>query len=191
MHSTSQIVRFVLIMTGLVALALSLLYTGLKPIHETNEAIYAKKAVLAAVEKKLDITASSLGTEEVEKIFKEQIEQAVYDMKGNLMTPAQVEAAGYKGGLAENVDINKEGKKPETERLLPVYTVKNGAESYYILSVQGKGLWDVIWGNIALESDMKTIAGVDFDHKQETPGLGAEIKDNNDWKKKFIGKTKR
>ena len=57
------------------------------------------------------------------------------------------------------------------------------------LSVQGKGLWDVIWGNIALEKDMNTIAGVDFDHRQETPGLGAEIKDNKAWKKQFVGKS--
>jgi len=176
-------------MTSLVALVLSLLYTGLKDIHDTNEAVYAKKAVLAAVEQKLDIKASALSDDEVKSIFEGQITQTVYDMKGNLMTPAQVEAAGYKGGLAENIDINKEAKKPESQRLIPMYTVKNGAESYYILSVQGKGLWDVIWGNIALESDMKTIAGVDFDHKAETPGLGAEIKDNAAWKKQFIGKS--
>ena len=29
---------------------------------------------------------------------------------------------------------------------------------------------------VALESDFKTIYGANFDHKSETPGLGAEIK---------------
>ena len=29
---------------------------------------------------------------------------------------------------------------------------------------------------------------VSYDHKQETPGLGAEIKDNAEFKKQFIGK---
>lgn len=176
-------------MTSLVALVLSLMYTGLKGTHDLNEAVYAKKAILAAVQEKLGMEASKLSSEEVQSIFDTNIKQEVFDMKGNLMTPEQVEAAGYKGGKAENIDINKEAKKPEANRLIPMYTYKDGADEYYILSVQGKGLWDVIWGNIALEKNMNTIAGVDFDHKAETPGLGAEIKDNAAWKKQFIGKS--
>ncbi len=176
-------------MTSLVALVLSLMYTGLKPTHDLNEAIYAKKAILAAVQEKLGIDASSLPVEEIQEIFDNSIKQEVYDMKGNLLTPEQVEAAGYKGGLAENIDINKEAKKPEADRILPMYKYKDDSNEFTILSVQGKGLWDVIWGNIALEKDMKTIAGVDFDHKGETPGLGAEIKDNAAWKKQFVGKS--
>jgi Na+-transporting NADH:ubiquinone oxidoreductase subunit C len=39
----------------------------------------------------------------------------------------------------------------------------------------GKGLWGPIWGYIALKSDLNTIYGIMFDHKDETPGLGAEI----------------
>ena len=39
-----------------------------------------------------------------------------------------------------------------------------------------------------MESDWKTIAGVSFDHKGETPGLGAEIKDNPTWVSQFTGK---
>ena len=176
-------------MTALVALVLSLMYTGLKGVHEKNEAIYAKKAILAAVQNKLGITASTLAEDKVQEIFDTSIKQEVYDMKGNLLSPDQVEAAGYKGGLAENVDINKEAKKPESERILPMYKYKDDKNEFTILSVQGKGLWDVIWGNIAFEKDGRTIAGVDFDHKAETPGLGAEIKDNAAWKRQFIGKT--
>jgi Na+-transporting NADH:ubiquinone oxidoreductase subunit C len=40
----------------------------------------------------------------------------------------------------------------------------------------GKGLWGPIWGFVSLESDFESIYGVKFDHKTETPGLGAEIK---------------
>jgi Na+-transporting NADH:ubiquinone oxidoreductase subunit C len=39
----------------------------------------------------------------------------------------------------------------------------------------GKGLWDAIWGFIALDENM-VVQGVYFDHKGETPGLGANIK---------------
>jgi Na+-transporting NADH:ubiquinone oxidoreductase subunit C len=45
----------------------------------------------------------------------------------------------------------------------------------YIIPVAGSGLWGPVWGYIALEEDWNTIAAVVFDHKGETPGLGAEI----------------
>lgn len=176
-------------MTVLVALILAGMYTVLKPVHQLNEAIYAKKAILAAIQEKVGVEANKLSPDEVEKIFSDKIKQEVFDMKGNSLDKAAVEAAGYPGGLAENVDMKKEMKKAEADRLIPMYTYTDGAEKYYILSVRGKGLWDEIWGNIALEKDLNTIAGVDFDHAAETPGLGAEIKDNAAWKKQFIGKS--
>ncbi len=33
-----------------------------------------------------------------------------------------------------------------------------------------------LFGEISVDSDMRTIKGATFDHKTETPGLGAEIK---------------
>ena len=83
----------------------------------------------------------------------------------------------------------KEKKKADAEQILPVYIyTTSDSKKYYIVSVRGKGLWDEIWGNIALEKDLNTIAGVAFDHKAETPGLGAEIKDNKDFSGQFTGK---
>jgi Na+-transporting NADH:ubiquinone oxidoreductase subunit C len=49
-------------------------------------------------------------------------------------------------------------------------------------------LWGPVWGNIALEEDFKTVYGVTFGHKGETPGLGAEIS-TTDFQKQFSGKT--
>ena len=49
-------------------------------------------------------------------------------------------------------------------------------------------LWGPIWGYIALKEDLNTILGAVFDHKGETPGLGAEI--SLDWfQEPFQGKT--
>ena len=89
---------------------------------------------------------------------------------------------------AVSIDMAKEKKKPEAERMYPVYKVNLDNSSYYIFSVRGNGLWDAIWGNVALEQDMNTVAGVSFDHAGETPGLGAEIKDNATWRAQFVGK---
>ena len=60
-------------------------------------------------------------------------------------------------------------------------------EKLYILPVHGTGLWGPIWGYIALKSDFNTIFGTTFDHKGETPGLGAEI-NTPEFCKQFEGK---
>ena len=189
MHSTSSVIRFVVIMTSIVALILAALQNGLKAKHELNESLYSKKATLAAVANHVDGDFTQLQDADIQAIFDNQIEQNVTDITGKLYSSEELIELGVKNGLAENLDLGKEVKKPEDERLMPVYKyTKSDGSNYYILYTRGKGLWDEIWGNIALEADLNTIAGVSFDHKGETPGLGAEIKDNKSWVRQFIGK---
>lgn len=178
MHNTRYIIVFVAILTLVVALILSLMATGLQPIHDRNEAVYNKKAILSAIETTMGVEAASLGADQVQDIFDEQIEQVVVDMQGNII----------EGLKAEEVDLAQERKKPVASRRLPVY-IYNGAQGkVYILSVRGSGLWDEIWGSIAVEDDFSTIVGAAFDHAGETPGLGAEIKDNPNFSAQFEGK---
>ncbi len=58
------------------------------------------------------------------------------------------------------------------QQIFPVFEAKDGR---VVLPITGTGLWGPIWGYIALESDMNTVAGIVLDHSGETPGLGAEI----------------
>jgi Na+-transporting NADH:ubiquinone oxidoreductase subunit C len=100
----------------------------------------------------------------------------IIDSNGEL-----VEQNGPNGSplVAEDIDNEKEFKKPPEDRLYPVYKFHTeGNEDQveaYILTLYGKGLWNDIWGYIALETDMNTIAGIVLDHKAETAGLGARI----------------
>lgn len=189
MHSTKYIYTFVFIMTTLVALILAGMFTALKPIHDKNVALYNKRAIIAAIDSKLESKVADLSDEQVQEIFNTNITQQVIDTKGNLLNESQIQSMGAGAASAEEIDMAKQRKKPESERILPLYTyTTDGGEKYYIISARGSGLWDAIWGNIALESDLNTIAGVSFDHQQETPGLGAEIKENESWKKQYIGK---
>lgn len=178
-------------MTIVVAIVLSSMNTVLKPVHEQNEAIFNKKAILSAIESKLGegVVADKLSDSEVAEIFNNQIQQSVVDFEGNPVSEEEVRARGYKGGLAEHIDMAKERKKPIEQRIFPVFLYQDSqGEKIYIISIRGNGLWDEIWGNIALEEDFNTIIGVSFDHKGETPGLGAEIKDNAAFKRQFTGK---
>ncbi len=67
----------------------------------------------------------------------------------------------------------------------PLFKAKNGC---VVIPVYGAGLWDAIWGYVALESDMNTVKGIVLDHKGETPGLGAEIA-TPAHQAKYVGKT--
>jgi Na+-transporting NADH:ubiquinone oxidoreductase subunit C len=60
----------------------------------------------------------------------------------------------------------------------PLFRCVNEGQTLYVIPVVGSGLWGPIWGYVALEDDMTTIYGANFDHKTETPGLGAEIKES-------------
>ncbi|HPE39601.1 MAG TPA: NADH:ubiquinone reductase (Na(+)-transporting) subunit C [Bacteroidales bacterium] len=69
-------------------------------------------------------------------------------------------------------EITLKGEKND----LLVYQVKTkDGQPCFVMPVRGKGLWGPIWGYIAVKQDGKTINGAVFDHKSETPGLGAEI----------------
>lgn len=69
-----------------------------------------------------------------------------------------------------------------------VCTLENG-DVKYVLPLKGQGMWGGISCFLAIDSDKNTIYGAYFNHESETAGLGAEIKDNADWQKKFQGKT--
>jgi len=73
------------------------------------------------------------------------------------------------------IKLALELKKDPSEQRFPLYLASVDDTSYYIIPLRGSGLWDAIWGYIALESDRNTIKGAVFDHKAETAGLGAEI----------------
>jgi Na+-transporting NADH:ubiquinone oxidoreductase subunit C len=57
-----------------------------------------------------------------------------------------------------------------------------------VFSLKGMGLWGGISGYISVDADNNTVYGAYFNHEGETAGLGAEIKDNVNWQKKFNGK---
>jgi Na+-transporting NADH:ubiquinone oxidoreductase subunit C len=99
------------------------------------------------------------------------------------------------GTTGFQVDMVAEVSKVNVERQLPVFKaeLKDGSVKT-IIPVRGKGLWGPIWGFVALDEDLNTIYGTSFDHKGETPGLGADInqpffEDQFKGKKLFDGDT--
>ncbi|MEL7020934.1 MAG: NADH:ubiquinone reductase (Na(+)-transporting) subunit C [Bacteroidota bacterium] len=179
MESNGKVISFVVTMTVIVAVTLAGIREVTKAGAAQNEAVFNKRAILQSVATQIDGGVGDLSDSEVLTLFDKQIEQVTLDMNGEVVESVK----------AEDVDMAVEEKKAEADRLLPLFVFNSTAGSkFYILSVRGNGLWDKIWGNVALESDALTVAGAAFDHQGETPGLGAEIKDNPAFSQQFEGK---
>jgi len=157
--SNRYIYVFSAVMVLIVAAVLSWTSLTLKPFQQKNIAIEMKRNILAS----LGVSATAATAEE---------EYAKYIREG-----VAVDASGeiISGVAAEDLVIKAELAKPEESRQLPVYKAEKDGKSFTVFPVAGQGLWGAIWGYVALESDMNTIAGVTFAHASETPGLGAEI----------------
>lgn len=146
------------VMVILVAAVLSIAAMSLKPFQKKNTEIEKKQNILASV----NIATTAKNAEEVyaQKI----VNTYVVNSKGE-----QVE------GNAFEIDLRIQKTKPVDQRLLPVFECQTEEGLKYILPLRGAGLWGPIWGYIALNEDLNTIYGANFDHQGETPGLGAEI----------------
>ena len=62
-----------------------------------------------------------------------------------------------------------------SELKLPVYVFNIKGQKVTVIPCYGAGLWGPVWGYLAFAEDGRTFDGAIFDHKSETPGLGAEI----------------
>jgi len=170
--SNRYIFIFSTIMVVAVAALLSLAATLLKPAQEKNLEIEKKKNMLESI----GVTATRENT---------------VDLYSKYITESFV--LNSKGEIVEGIDpftvvLRNEQKKPLDEQSLPVFrATPDDGEKVIILPVEGKGLWGPIFGYVSLRSDMNTIYGVNFDHKGETPGLGAEI-NTTEFESMFPGK---
>ena len=65
-------------------------------------------------------------------------------------------------------------------------------ETLLVYGMKGMGLWGGISGYMSVRLDPEkggfSVYGAYFNHESETAGLGAEIKDSQEWQEKFIGK---
>jgi len=170
-NKNSYTFGFAVIMVVVVATLLSVAAINLKPFQDKNIESEKKQNILTTV-------GVEVSREEAAIAFDKNITASfVLNNKGEVVE-----------GDAFNIDLGVELKKDPSQQKLPVFVSDINGKSIYILPMRGKGLWGPIWGYLALENDMSTIFGAVFDHKSETPGLGAEI--SLSWfQQPFIGKT--
>ena len=159
-NSNSYTFGFAILMVIVVGSLLAVASQGLKTRQEKN-----------ATDKKMMSILSAINIDATRENAQEMYIKYVIDSK--IISGKDLNAEAF------NIDIKKEFRDKNisvSDRNYPLYICEKDGDKYYIIPVVGTGLWGPIWGFVALESDFKTIYGANFDHKSETPGLGAEIK---------------
>ncbi len=179
-NSNSYTVIYATVLTVIVAVLLALAALGLKDQQKKNTDNEKKMQVLAAVASHLDRVPDLQNAGEI---------WASLNMDDNKFT------VNPKGQVLEGVDPFEIDSKSQFSQgkvidsaQLPVFKAVIGNKEYYILALYGNGLWDVISGYVSVEADGNTLAGATFDHKGETAGLGAKIKDDPAFAAQFAGK---
>ncbi len=167
----SYTILFAVIMVVVVGSLLAGFASGLKPLVKANERFEKQQNILYAIGVNANEGASDvefISTDKVEAEFNKYITKQIV-IQGDDIT---------EDDNAYLIDLKKEeskAKDPNYKRRLPLFIGEKDGKEVYVIPVRGKGLWDAIWGFVAVDKAM-TIQGVYFDHKGETPGLGAEIK---------------
>ena len=173
--SNSYTFIFAIILVAVVGTSLASLSVGLKPRQDKNVEVKKKMDILAAI--KVETTRKTATDLYSQYILVDEC--LVIDEKGNAV----------EGIDAFDVDIKKDFRNknlPVEKRNYPLYVASIEGAKKYIIPVVGSGLWGPIWGYLAVNEDKTSIFGAVFDHKTETPGLGAEIK-TSAFQKQFNG----
>lgn len=166
---------------------------GLRPIQERNALIERSRhivvlsgltepgqslsgeEVLAAIEQ-MDVRVLDIDTGE----FDDSIDPAEFDPRAAALDPELGVA------IPPEQDLARLGRRSRYEI---VYLVWEGDElERLILPIVGQGMWSTLYGFIALENDLNTIAAATFYEQAETAGLGDQITDPN-WLATWQGKT--
>ena len=170
-EKNSYTVLFAVVMVVIVGSILAGLFMLFRPQIEANERFEKQQNILYAMGVNQNQGANDvvfIPTESVEAEFQKYITRQVV-IQGDQVT---------ENDQAFLIDVKKEATKaadPAYDRRLPLFEGTIEGKDIFVVPVRGKGLWDAIWGFVAMDKDM-VIHGVYFDHKGETPGLGAEIK---------------
>lgn len=171
-------------MVVIVAAILSTAATVLKPRQQQNIKNEKMMSILASA----NIESTP---ENAETLYEQYIvEEIAIDSRGNVVNSYVPKTKTEDPNRAFKVNLKTEQFKQNKgeDFVSPLFVLKNEGQTYYIIPMLGKGLWGPVWGNMALKDDFKTIVGVIFDHKSETPGLGAEI-NTPAFEQQFIGKS--
>ena len=180
MNRNSNIYTIIYAAVMVIVVAAILAYASISLSGKQTENINNEKKmnILASINKGKDAKKAPDKNKYIDEEYTKYIvESYCVDVNGN-----KTSADAFSTELESELK-----KKNKEERNLPVFVGNDGGSKKYIFPVRGPGLWGPLWGYVSLDDDFNTVFGAVFDHKGETPGLGAEIS-TEAFQKQFIGK---
>jgi len=169
-----------------------------RDIQESNATLDVKRNVLIAAGRPEFADAKA---KVVEKAYSE-FEEVAFDFdSGQTLESDQyrddfdpssysLAAASKKPELSASIPNAQDGDLVKRRPVQGVAYEKyddQGRLACVVLPIKGMGLWGMMYGFLALESDLKTVRGIKYYDHKETPGLGAEV-DNPKWRNQWEGK---
>ena len=107
------------------------------------------------------------------------------DVKKQILYSLNIRGLDGQEAEAKYAEVVKSEEKAG-DQLYYICDIKG--EKKYVFPLKGMGRWGGISAFVSVNDDLNTIYGAYFNHESETAGLGAEIKDSQEWQEKFQGK---
>ncbi|NJN50380.1 MAG: Na(+)-translocating NADH-quinone reductase subunit C [Polaribacter sp.] len=182
--ANSYTVIFAVVMVVVVGALLAFTASSLKPNITKNQQLEKQQNILYAMGINDNDVSSAvfISTDKAPEAFKNNVtEQLVLTVDENgTVLKSQTRDEYFNETKQEPylIDVKKEQSLIKTtgQRKLPLFKGEIEGKTFYVAPIYGKGLWDAIWGYVAMDENM-VVQGAYFDHKGETPGLGSNIKE--------------
>ena len=154
----------------IVGTLLAAIDSSLKDKIRINKTLEKQQNILYAIgiNENEGNSVSFIAAEKAEEEFSKYITKQIYIQGDSIIEDNE----------AYLIDVKKQkalAKDPSYKRKLPLFIAQKDGKNLYVAPIRGKGLWDAIWAYVSIDENM-VIRGIYFDHKAETPGLGANIK---------------
>ncbi|NIP15965.1 MAG: FMN-binding protein, partial [Pseudomonadales bacterium] len=161
-----------------VALACSVMVSGavylLRPIQIAYDLVDRNRAIVAAAG--VEGVPEDAGDAAVVRAFLD-LDALLLDLdSGEFLDTADAHGYDHWAGVTDDASV------------VPVYVSRKDGEAVrLVLPVHGRGMWSTIYGYLAMEADLTTIAALVIHRHGETPGVGDRIQDPA-WQAQWRGK---
>lgn len=185
-EKNSYTIIYSIVMVVLAAVLLAAAAMGLKPAQEENAKVDKIQQILRSIGETPD---KSKAIESYKSFIKKEL---LLDGEGNVLATFEGDDLTNSEAFNNNTELEMKklakGEVTNKEVKLNAFIAERDGELVYILPLNGAGLWNKIWGYVAVKvADHSTIVGADFGNAGETPGLGAEISTPT-FANRFVGK---
>jgi len=159
---------------------------GLRELQNTNAAIDQQSNIIEAAGLIDKANGDIAGT------YEKYVEERFVDLSTGQFVEVDKNFDMYKAAKEAKYSVKVENSNVGFQyrsSVANIFLVKDeaGEVSRIILPVNGSGLWDMMYGYLALDVDGNTVRELVYYKQKETPGLGGEVQ-NPSWKAKWNGK---